>query len=277
MFTWWAEGSEKDGLAELEKLFVAEYPNDTFVNLSVAGGAGSNAKAKLAADLQSNNPPESFQGHAGAELMDHIDADQIEPVNDIIEALGGASVFPQNLLDLITVDGDIYSVPSNVHRSNVVWVNPEVLAKAQVATEAPADLDAWIADMEKLKAAGVDTPLSVGTAAWTQLHLFESILLSELGTDEYNKLFTPGAAWDTDAVKSTVSKYAKALSVANTGGADDWPAATVMVIDGKAGYNVMGDWAVAEFNSKNKTYGTDYLAWPTPGTDGSWASTSSAD
>ena len=113
VFTWWAEGSEKDGLAELEKLFKTEYPNDTFVNLAVAGGAGSNAKAKLAADLQNNNPPESFQGHAGAELTDHIDADQIEPVNDIIEALGGASVFPQNLLDLITVDGDIYSVPSN--------------------------------------------------------------------------------------------------------------------------------------------------------------------
>lgn len=270
VFTWWAEGSEKDGLAELEKLFKTEYPNDTFVNLAVAGGAGSNAKAKLAADLQNNNPPESFQGHAGAELMDYIDADQILPVNDIIDGLGGASVFPQSLLDLITVDGDIFSVPSNVHRSNVVWVNPEVLKQAELGTEAPANLDAWIADMEKLKAAGVDTPLSVGTAAWTQLHLFESILLSELGTDDYNALFVKGASWDNDKVKSAVSKYAKVLSFANTGGADDWPAATVMVIDGKAAYNVMGDWAVAEFNSKDQTYGTDYLAWPTPGTDGTF-------
>lgn len=75
VFTWWAEGSEKDGLAELEKLFEEKYPNNTFVNLAVAGGAGSNAKAKLAADLQNNNPPDSFQGHAGAELMDYIDAE----------------------------------------------------------------------------------------------------------------------------------------------------------------------------------------------------------
>ena len=86
VFTWWAEGSEKEGLAALEALFREKYPNNSFVNLAVAGGAGSNAKAKLAADLQNNNPPESFQGHAGAELMDYIDAGQIVPVNDIITA-----------------------------------------------------------------------------------------------------------------------------------------------------------------------------------------------
>lgn len=270
VFTWWAEGSEKAGLAELEKLFKEKYPKDTFVNLAVAGGAGSNAKAKLAADLQNNQPPESFQGHAGAELMDYIDADQIVPVNDIIDGLGGEKVFPKSLLDLLTVDGKIYSVPSNVHRSNVVWANPEVLKKAGLGTEAPANLDAWIADMEKLKAAGVATPLSLGTAAWTQVHLFESVLLSELGTDEYNKLFVAGTSWDTDGVKAAVSKYAKVVSYANTGGADDWPAATDMVIDGKAAYNVMGDWAVAQFNEKGKKFGTDYVAYPTPGTDGTF-------
>ena len=270
VFTWWAEGSEKDGLAELEKLFKSKYPNDEFVNLAVAGGAGSNAKAKLAADLQNNNPPESFQGHAGAELMDYIDADQIVPVNDIIEGLGGEKVFPKNLLELITVGKDLYSVPSNVHRSNVVWASPEVLKKANLTNDAPKDLDAWMADMDKLKAAGVATPLSVGTAAWTQVHLFESVLLSALGTDDYNKLFVKGTSWDTPKVKDAVAKYAKLLTYANTGGADDWPAATDMVIDGKAAYNVMGDWAVAQFNSKSKKYGTDYIAYPTPGTAGTF-------
>ena len=269
VFTWWAEGSEKLGLAEFEKLFKEKYPKDKFVNLAVAGGAGSNAKAKLAADLQNNNPPDSFQGHAGAELFDYISAGQLEPVNDVIDGLGGAKVFPQSLLDLLTVDGKIYSVPSNVHRSNVVWSNPAVLAKASISKEAPADLDAWLADMQKLKDAGVATPLAVGTAPWTQLHLFESVLLSELGTDGYNALFTTGD-WSDAKVASAVSKYGKLLSFANTGGADDWPQATDMVIDGKAAYNVMGDWAVAQFAEKGKKEGTDYLYWPTPGTNGTF-------
>ncbi len=238
------------------------------MNLAVAGGAASNAKAKLAADLKNNNPTDSFQGHAGAELFDYITAGQLEPVNPVIDELGGNKVFPQSLLDLLTVDGKIYSVPSNVHRSNVVWVNPTVLDKAKVSHEAPANLDAWLADMHKLKDAGVATPLAVGTAPWTQLHLFESVLLSELGTDDYIKLFSDGD-WGSAKVKSAVAKYAKVLSFANTGGADDWPQATDMVIDGKAAYNVMGDWAVAQFASKGKKEG-EYLYWPTPGTNGTF-------
>ena len=60
VFTWWADGSEKVGLQALETLFKEKYPNNTFVNLAVAGGAASNAKAKLAADLKNNNPTDSF-------------------------------------------------------------------------------------------------------------------------------------------------------------------------------------------------------------------------
>lgn len=267
VFTWWAAGSEKDGLDALEKLFKEKYPNDTFVNLAVAGGAGSNAKAKLASDLQNNQPPDSFQGHAGAELLDYIDADQIEAVNDVITTLGGESVFPKSLLDRLTVEGNIYSVPSNIHRSNVVWANAEVLKKAGI-NEAPKDIKAWIADMEKVKAAGVSTPLSVA-GTWTQVHLFENVLLADLGVEKYNGLFDGSTAWDSAEVKTAVTDYKTLLTYANTAGdGDDWPVATDMVIDGKAAYNVMGDWAVAQFNSKGKKEQTDYTYFPVPGTDG---------
>ena len=237
------------------------------MNLAVAGGAGSNAKAKLASELANGNPPDSFQGHAGAELQDYIRADQIEPVNEVIDSLGGSSVFPQSLLDLLTVQGNIYSVPSNIHRANVVWANPAVLKKADI-TAVPADLDAWLSDMEKLKQAGVSTPLSIA-GTWTQVQLFETVLIADLGVDEYTKLFAAGANWESDGVKKAVDHYAKLLSYANTASdGDDWPGATDAVIDGKAAYNVMGDWAVAEFTLKNKTDGEDYTYFPVPGTDG---------
>jgi glucose/mannose transport system substrate-binding protein len=269
VFTWWAAGSEKDGLDALEKLFKEKYPNDTFVNLAVAGGAGSNAKAKLASDLQNNQPPDSFQGHAGAELLDYIDADQIVPVNDVITALGGESVFPKNLLDRLTVEGSIYSVPSNIHRSNVVWANSAVLQKAGV-NAVPKDIKAWIADLEKVKASGVSTPLSVA-GTWTQVHLFESVLLADLGVEKYAGLFDGKTAWDSAEVKTAVNDYKTLLSYANTASdGDDWPVATDMVIDGKAAYNVMGDWAVAQFNSKGKKEQTDYQYFPVPGTDGTF-------
>ncbi|MDV3220688.1 ABC transporter substrate-binding protein [Intrasporangium sp.] len=267
VFTWWAAGSEKKGLDALEALFKEQYPNNTFVNLAVAGGAGTNAKAKLASDLQNNQPPDSFQGHAGAELLDYIDAEQIEPVNDVIDALGGESVFPKNLLDRLTVDGSIYSVPSNIHRANVVWANTEVLNKAGI-NAVPADMKAWIADLEKVKASGVSTPLSVA-GTWTQVHLFETVLLADLGVEKYNGLFDGSTKWDSEEVKTAVNDYKTLLSYANTASdGDDWPVATDMVIDGKAAYNVMGDWAVAQFADKGKQEQTDYQYFPVPGTDG---------
>ncbi len=267
VFTWWAAGSEKDGLDALVKVFGTQYPNDTFVNLAVAGGAGTNAKAKLASDLQNNQPPSSFQGHAGAELTDYIAAGQIVPVNDVVNALGGADVFPQNLLDRLTVKGNIYSVPSNIHRANVVWANPKVLQKAGI-NSVPADLKSWIADMAKVKKSGVKTPITIG-GTWTQVQLLETVLISDLGVDGYNGLFTGDTTWDSDGVKTAVNDFKTILTYANTASdGDDWPAATDMVIDGKAAYNVMGDWAVAEFNSKNATDGTDYTYFPVPGTDG---------
>ena len=40
---------------------------------------------------------------------------------------------PKQLLDLITVDGKLYSVPVNIHRSNVLWYNPAVLEEVGIA------------------------------------------------------------------------------------------------------------------------------------------------
>lgn len=269
VFTWWADGSEKLGLDQLTRLFGEMYPNDKFQNLAVAGGAGSNAKAKLASDLQAGNPPDTFQGHAGAELTDYINAGQIEPVNDVIDGLGGEKVFPKDLLDRLTVDGKIYSVPSNIHRANVVWVNNDVLTKAGIdPKKAPTDIKSWIADLDKVKASGIATPLSIG-GTWTQVELFETVLISDLGPDAYSGLFDGSTKWDDPKVKTAIDDYAKLLTYANKAAdGDDWPPATDMVIEGKAGYNVMGDWAVAEFTSKGKKDGVDYSYWAVPGQEG---------
>jgi glucose/mannose transport system substrate-binding protein len=267
VFTWWAAGSEKKGLDALEALFKEKYPNDKFINLAVAGGAGSNAKAKLASDLANNQPPGSFQGHAGAELTDYIAKGQIEPVNDVIQELGGESVFPKDLLDRLTVKGNIYSVPSNIHRANVVWANPAVLKKAG-ASDVPKDMKSWISDLQKVKASGVNTPLSIG-GTWTQLQLFETVLISDLGPDKYAGLFDGKTTWDSAEVKQAAADFKTLMTFTNNASdGDDWPAATDMVIDGKAAYNVMGDWAVAEFTDKGKKEQTDYTYFAVPGTDG---------
>lgn len=268
VMTWWEAGSEKLGLEALEKVFLEQNPDTKFVNAAVAGGGGSQAKQKLSADLANKNAPDTFQAHAGAELTDYIDADQIVDISGLYDELGLKSAFPQTLIDRLTVDGSIYSIPSNVHRANVVWANPTVLKEAGIDTaKPPADIDAWIADMEKIKAAG-KTPITVGMA-WTQVHLLETILIADLGADGYNGLFDGSTKWDSAEVKKALGHFEKIMSFTDKSlHSEDWEPAMNPVIEGKAAYNVMGDWAVAAFDSQQKKAGTDYIYFPVPGTDG---------
>src|SRR5699024_8138827 len=170
VFTWWAAGTEKDALEALVEVFDEQHPDIEFVNGAVARGAGSAAKDLLQTRLQAGEPPDTFQAHAGMELQDYINAGQIEDISDLYDEFGLRDAFPDQLIDLLTVEGAIYSIPSNIHRANVVWANPEVLEDAgDDPMETPSDLDAWISDLKKVQDAGY-TALSVGEA-WTQVHL----------------------------------------------------------------------------------------------------------
>lgn len=266
--TWWSAGSEKLGFEALTKVFGEKYPDIKLVNAAASGGGGTNAKQKLAADLAAKNPPDTYQAHAGAELSSDIAAGYLQDVSALYDEFNLRKAFPKDLVDRITVDGKIYSVPSNIHRANVVWVNGEVLKKAGLSTEAPATLAAWIADMEKLKAAGVQYPITVGMS-WTQLQLLETVLLADLGVEGYNALSSNPEAWKGAEVTKALNDFAKIMSFTDPSlYSEDWEPAMKPVIDGKSAYNVMGDWAPPAWDGADKKWGTDYFTWPVPGTNG---------
>ncbi|MPV36655.1 ABC transporter substrate-binding protein [Georgenia subflava] len=268
VFTWWAQGSELAGLEALEAVFAEQHPDVEFVNGAVAGGAGSAAKDLLQTRLQAGDPPDTFQAHAGEELTDYIDAGQIEDVSYLYEEFGLTDVFPQDLIDLLTVDDAIYSVPSNIHRSNVVWANPTVLEEAGLdPASPPADIDAWMADLEAVEATGA-VPLSVGMT-WTQVHLLETVLMADLGAEAYIGLWTGETDWTGADVTAALEDFETLIGFTNTDRDGlDWPEATQMVIDGTAAYNVMGDWAVASFEEQEVERGTGFVEFPVPGSDG---------
>jgi glucose/mannose transport system substrate-binding protein len=268
VFTWWAEGSEKEGLDALVGVFEQQHADLEFVNGAVAGGAGSDAKNVLASRLQTNDPPATFQAHAGAELTDYIDQGQIEGLSAMYDEKGWTDLFPEGLLDRLEQEGEIYSVPSNIHRANVVWANPAVLEDAGLDPKASyGSLEEWFTALDKIEAAG-KIPLSVATD-WTQVHLLETVLLADLGADAYNGLWDGSTDWNGPEVKGALESYAKLMAYTNSDRQSlDWPDATQLVIDGEAAFNVMGDWAEAAFASQDKKFGTDYVTFPVPGTDG---------
>ncbi|MCA2002000.1 MAG: ABC transporter substrate-binding protein, partial [Chloroflexi bacterium] len=266
VFSWWTGGGEAAGLEAMIKVFQAQYPDIEFVNAAVAGGAGTNARAVLATRLQAGDPPDSWQGHAGQELIGtYVAGKQIEPLNDLYEAEGWLEVMPETLIPLISQDGNIYSVPVNIHRANVLWYNPSLLEANGVAV--PTTMDEWFAAMDKLQAAGVQ-PLALGEQ-WTKMHLLETVLLGTLGAEKYNGLWDGSTDWASADVTKALENYKKVLTYANTDSASlSWQDAAQLVVNGDAAFNVMGDWAEGYFRELGKAPKTDYGWAATPGSAG---------
>jgi glucose/mannose transport system substrate-binding protein len=268
VFTWWADGGEKAGLDGLVSQFGKDCAGQEFVNGAVAGGAGANAKTVLASRLQQGDPPDTFQAHAGAELSDYINAGQVEDISADYDSWGLKQAFPPGLIQNLTVDGKIYSVPANIHRANVVWTNKKVVTDAGI-TSNPTDLAGLIADLDKLKAKGIETPLAVGKD-WTQLMLFESVLITDLGAEKFTGLWNGSTDWAGPEVTKAITDFTKLLSYTNTDrDALDWTDAEKLVMDGKAGYQLMGDWEAADLDAKGfKDYA--WFTFPGNGTTFQW-------
>ncbi|HSG24579.1 MAG TPA: ABC transporter substrate-binding protein [Anaerolineales bacterium] len=266
VFSWWTGGGEAAGLAAIQEVFNTEYPDIEFVNAAVAGGAGTNARAVLATRLQSGDPPDTWQGHAGQELIGtYVAGGQIEPLNDLYEAEGWLDVMPDTLIPLISQDGNIYSVPVNIHRANVLWYNPAILDANGVAV--PTTVAEWLSAMETLQAAGV-TPLALGEQ-WTQMHLLETVLLGSLGSAAYDGLWDGSTDWGSSAVTTALNEFVEILSYTNSDAASlSWQDAAQLVVNGDAAFNVMGDWAEGYFRELGKEPMTDYGWAPVPGSGG---------
>jgi glucose/mannose transport system substrate-binding protein len=128
----------------LIEIFNEKNPNIEFINSTVAGGAGTNARAVLATRLSQNEPPDSWQGHAGQELIGtYVKDEKIESLNFLYDQEGWLDVMPETLIPLISEGGDIYSVPVNIHRANVIWSNTQVLADNGISM--PTSLEGWFA------------------------------------------------------------------------------------------------------------------------------------
>jgi len=274
VFTWWAAGGEKAGLDGLISVFKKDCSQYSFVNAAVAGGGGDKAKTLLANNLKAGNSPSSFQAHAGGELSDYIANNQVDDITSVFKAAGLDNAFPKDLVKQITVAGKVYSVPANIHRANMVWVNPAVLKKAKLdPTKAPATVKDWIADLAKLKAAGVATPL-VLSKGFAEEMLLESTLLGDLGVDKFNGLYDGSTKWDGADVTAALGDFKTLVGYSNTDRETmDWDAAMSKYLmpsnpaTATGGYQLMGDWVPAQLLSL-KVPDSAYTYWPAPGTDG---------
>jgi len=266
IYSWWA-GDEGPALEALIAEYNDMYPGVDVINATVAGGSGVEAKAVLKTRLLGGDPPDTFQVHAGQELIGTwVEADRMEDLTFLYEEQGWFDKYPQGLIDMMSTADGIWSVPVNIHRSNIMWYIPANLENWGV--EAPATWDDFLTICPVLQDQDV-VPLSVGEN-WTNAHLFESIALSELGVDGWNALWAGEKAWTDADVVAAWELYGKVLDCSNEDASSlSWQQASDMVINGEAAFNIMGDWANGYFETtKGLEPNVDYAWSASPGTAG---------
>lgn len=266
IFSWWA-GNEGPALQALIDLYKKQNPGVEVVNATVTGGSGVNAKAVLKTRMLGGEPPDSFQVHAGQELIGTwVKADRMEDLTFLFDEQGWLNVFPKGLIKNIGTEKGIWSVPVNIHRSNVLWYIPANLKKWGV--EAPTDWEAFFAIAPQLKEKGI-VPLALAQN-WTANHLWESVALAAVGPDKWDALWAGKLAFDSEDGVKAWQLFGKVLEYTNADASSlSWQQATDMVVDGRAAFNVMGDWAAGYMNTTKKLAPGDGFGWAaSPGTGG---------
>ncbi|MDB6048428.1 MAG: sugar transporter substrate-binding protein [Pseudomonas sp.] len=264
---WWTSGGEKAAVDVLKAQ--VEKDGFTWKDGAVAGGGGSTAMTVLKSRAVSGNPPGAAQ-IKGPDIQEWASTGLLN--TDVLKQVSKDEkwdiLLDKKVSDTVKYKGDYVAVPVNIHRVNWLWINPEVFKKAGI-TKNPTTLEEFYAAGDKLKAAGF-IPLAHGGQPWQDSTVFEAVVLSVMGADGYKK-----ALVDLDEKTLTGPQMVKSLTelkkVATYMDADgkgqDWNLEAAKVINGKAGMQIMGDWAKSEWTAANKVAGKDYECVAFPGTD----------
>ncbi len=127
----------------------------------------------------------------------------------------------------------------------------------------------FLATCQTLKRKGLEAPLALGEN-WTQQHLWESVALATLGADGWANLWNGKLKFTDPKAVAVWDTFGKVLDCANKDAAGlSWQQAVDRVVQGKAAFNIMGDWAAGYMSTTLKLKpGTDFAWAPSPGTSG---------
>ncbi|KAB2874568.1 MAG: carbohydrate ABC transporter substrate-binding protein [Bauldia sp.] len=259
---WWTSGGEAAAVAEFAKAFDALGGGDKWVDGAI-GGSGDTARPIIISRIMGGNPPCATQFNPGKDADDLIAAGLMQDLTELATKEGWYDIVrPKSQIEGCTVDGKVYCVPVNLHSAQWMWTNRHVYQDAGI--EPPKNWDDVVAAAPKLSEKGI-LPLSMAQGWPVELLLVRNMVPGIGGPEIYLKIYRDK---DVDAaggpemrkVFEAMDQARKIVDPATI--VPQWNDAVSLVITGKAGANVMGDWAQGEFQVANMVAGEDYDCIP---------------
>jgi len=262
VLNWWTSGSEAKSMQVLKQMLADQ--GYTMVNDAVSGGGGSNARTVLKSRIQSSNLPGAAQ-IKGPEIQQWCNTGLTQNIDSVAKADNWAKVLPGPIAKGMQCDGHWVAVPFNIHRINWLWINKTAMKKA--GADMPTDWNSFIAALDKLKKAGI-TPIAGGGDNWQVATEFDAIAMATGGAEFYRNAFVE---LKPDALSGqTMTQAFKRLRQIQqyedpNGTGLSWNHDTGMVVKGKAGMQIMGDWAKGEISNAGATPGDEIACMAMPG------------
>lgn len=257
----WTSGGEAAAMSAVRDKVVAG--GVTWIDAPIAGGGGDAAKTALQSRIASGNPPGAVL-ILGQNILDWAAEGMLGNVDALAAAEGWDTALPDAVKDFTKVDGHYVSVPTNVHRTDMIWASKAAFAKIGAAY--PTSWEEFNALAPRFREAGI-IPLAHGGQAWQEAYMFEAVAAGVGGAEFYRKALIEldDATLRGPEMIAVFSQMAvlRAMVDSNFPGRD-WNLASAMVINGEAAMQIMGDWAKGEFTNAGKVAGADFACIPVP-------------
>jgi glucose/mannose transport system substrate-binding protein len=256
---WWTSGGEAAAVAEFAKALNGNGHN--WVDGAIAGGSGA-AVPVIVSRIIGGDPMGATMMNTGRDADELIEAGMMLDLTDVAEAEGWTDIInPPSLFKNCIRDGRVYCVPVNIHSWQWIWLNNGVFTDNGMSV--PANWGEFVAAAPTLREAGI-IPLAMGQQNWQSNGAFGVLGVALGGVDWFN---ATSVERNLDVVKGDVSKsiwqaFADARAFSDGSNVSDWNQATNLVITGKAGGQIMGDWAQGEFQVAGQVAGEDYTCLP---------------
>ena len=252
---WWTSSSESAAV----KIIAENYrkAGGNWVDTAIAGA--DQARAVAINRIVGNNAPTAAQFNTTKQFLDLVEQGMLNNVDDVAKSEGWDKLLPETVLNVIRIDGHYYAVPVNIHMQTWLWYSKAAFKKAGIAKE-PSSVDEMFAALDKLKAAGL-IPLAHGGQAWQETIVFQAMLTNVGGKELYLSVIRDRdqKAINSEAFKKVLLAFKRMQSYIDPGSPGrNWNDATALLISGKAGMQIMGDWVKGEFAAAKQVAGKDF-------------------
>ncbi|CDG82774.1 putative sugar-binding periplasmic protein [Janthinobacterium agaricidamnosum NBRC 102515 = DSM 9628] len=256
---WWTSGGESAAIKQFADAY--NKAGGQWIDQAIAGA--DQARATTINRIVGGNAPVAAQFNTSQQFRDIVEQGLLNNVDDVAIKGNWDQIMPPSILNAIKINGHFYAAPVDIHMPAWFFYSKAAFKKAGIADE-PKTWDEFLADLAKLKAAGI-VPLAFGGQVWQEKITFDAIFAMVGGQDLYLKVYRDRDqnAVKSDAFKQVLLAFKKLRGFIDPGSPGrNWNDATAMVVTGKAGVQIMGDWAKGEFSAAKQTAGKDFGCFP---------------